>query len=100
MKIIENNPMAFNGVDLTDRTGAVVHHLDSERDPGKIYCECGREIPTPRYDEKGNWIPLVMCPGVPKTIMDLATKKPMKRLECINELEFRKHVFHRVPEDA
>lgn len=96
MKIIAKNPMAFNGVDLTDKTAPVVNILDKHRN--HVECACGAVFSIPEKDMNGNPITEYQCPGVLKRV-----KVPgggfREVRSCLGEGKFRLYIIHKVPED-
>jgi len=88
MKIIEQDPFAFNGCDLTDDTAPVIHTIKR-----KLRCACGAKIEFP--EEHGNIEPITLCSGIEKTVR--VKGKTMKINECMPGGKFRKFIYHKVP---
>ena len=91
LKIVAEEPMAFNGADLSDKTGEIVHTLTVQN-----VCVCGAKVDFPTHPETGDPYPVMMCEGTPGTI-----KRDGKFLEvrkCIGTDRFRKFVWHKIPE--
>lgn len=96
MKIIAKNPMAFNGIDLTDRKAETVHILDKHRH--HVECVCGAVFSIPERDMNGNPIHEYPCPGVVKRIR--LPKGGFQEVRvCLGEGKFRMFQVHKVPED-
>lgn len=86
LKIIEKEPLAFNGVDLADKTTDIVHVLDPN-----IKCVCGAKFSMPRG------IDMMMCPGVEET--KIIKGERVKIAKCLPDGGFRKYLLHGVPEE-
>jgi len=96
MKIIAKNPMAFNGIDLTDKKAETVHILDKYRN--HVECACGAVFSIPERDMNGNPIFEYPCPGVVKKVR--LPKGGFKEVRvCLGEGKFRMYQIHKVPED-
>jgi hypothetical protein len=96
MKIIAQDPMAFNGIDLSDKTADTVHILEKDRD--HVECVCGARFKIPEYDFNKNPVTSFPCPGVVETIRGL-DRKPRDVRVCIERNRFRQFAIHKVPED-
>lgn len=95
MKLVEEDPFAFNGADLTNMKGPVVHTLKTE-----IKCVCGATVIVPKHPETGKYLEVVMCPGVETVIKRKG--RPLLVRRClgkykVDDNEFRKYVHHDVP---
>lgn len=96
MKIIAKNPMAFNGIDLTDKKAPVVNILDKHRK--HVQCACGATFSIPERDANGNPVTEYQCPGVIKRIR-LPRGGFREVRTCLGEGKFRIYIVHKVPED-
>ena len=90
LKIVEEEPMAFNGADLSDKKGEIVHTLHAH-----VKCVCGAEFTIPNHPELGRPFPVMMCPGMHTTI--LRNGKNFDVMKCFGINQFRKYMFHEVP---
>lgn len=96
MKIIAKKPMAFNGIDLTDKKAPVVNILEKHRN--HVECECGAVFSIPEKDMNGNPVTAYPCPGVIKRIR-LPKGGFREARVCMSEGKFRLFMIHKVPED-
>lgn len=96
MKIIAKDPLAFNGIDLSDKTAETVHILEKDKD--KVECVCGARFSIPDYDFYKNPVTSFPCPGVTETIRGL-DGKPRDVKVCVERNKFRQFAVHKVPED-
>lgn len=86
LRIIENEPMAFNGVDLADNTTDIVHVLDPE-----IHCVCGAKF------EMEPGIDMMLCPGIEEKRTIKGRRITVSK--CISDGKFRKYILHKVPDE-
>ena len=91
LKIVAEEPMAFNGADLSDKTGEIVHTLKAQN-----VCVCGAKVDIPTHPETGDPFPVMMCEGMPGTIR--RNGKIMEVRKCIGTDRFRKFMFHKIPQ--
>ncbi|MGQ9610040.1 MAG: hypothetical protein ACUVWN_12095 [bacterium] len=94
MAIIAKNPIAFNGIDLTNVEGEIVHILSKNK--RKVHCVCGAKFSIPDRDSRNNPITIYPCPGVPVVYTDL-NGKPRKKQQCLPDGGFRRYIIHEVP---
>ena len=90
LKIVEEHPMAFNGADLSDKSGEIVHTLHAENK-----CACGAKVNFPDHPDTGRPVPVMMCTGVAGKIKRKG--RLIDVLKCIHEDSFRKFIFHELP---
>ena len=90
MKIVAEQPFAFNGADLTNKKAMIQHTIKP-----KVKCDCGASIEFPKNPINGEYLEIVMCPGQPATIMRKGT--PLAVRKCYGVETFRKYILHSVP---
>lgn len=91
LKIVAEEPMAFNGADLADNKGEIVHTLHR-----KNKCACGATVNFDLHPDTGKPYPIMKCGGVPGTIKRKGRLIPV--MKCISTDAFRKFIWHEVPE--
>jgi len=96
MKIIAKSPMAFNGIDLSNRNADTIHILDKNKK--EVECICGAKFSVPSFDNNRNPVTSFPCPGVKTTVRGV-DGKPRDKEICMKDGRFRQYAVHEVPED-
>ncbi len=90
LKLVAEDPWAFNGLDLTDKKAEIQHTLKT-----KNKCFCGATVRFPKHPDSGKPLSIVICGGIPTVIHRKG--KPIEVQKCLTINNFRKWVYHELP---